>query len=94
MSVFEVGRLVMKIAGRDAGRRGVVVDQLDSIYVLVDGGLRRKKVNIRHLEPLPEVIELEPGATHEEVKKEFTKLGLPVWERKAKRKSGQQEEKE
>ncbi|MEK6951259.1 MAG: 50S ribosomal protein L14e [Nanoarchaeota archaeon] len=83
MSIFEVGRLVMKIAGRDAGGKGVVIEQLDNIYVLVDGGLRRKKVNIKHLEPLSVVIELNAGAAHEEVEREFKKLGLPVWERKA-----------
>jgi large subunit ribosomal protein L14e len=83
MSVFEIGRLVMKIAGRDAGGKGVVVEQLDSIYVLVDGGLRRKKVNIKHLEPLSAVIELNSGAAHEEVKRAFEKLGLLVWEKKA-----------
>lgn len=90
MSLFEPGRVVVKIAGRDAGRKGVVVEQLDSIYVLVDGDLRRRKVNVRHLEPLPEVMEMEQGAAHEDVAKEFGKRGWAVWERKGKV-SGKQE---
>lgn len=91
MSLFEPGRVVVKIAGRDAGRKGVVVEQLDSIHVLVDGDLRRRKVNVRHLEPLPEVMEMEPGAAHEDVAKEFGKRGWAVWERKAKQRSEREE---
>lgn len=90
MSLFEVGRVVVKVAGRDAGRKGVVVEQLDSIHVLVDGDLRRRKVNVRHLEPLPEVMEMEPGAAHEDVTKEFGKRGWAVWERKGKVSGGQE----
>lgn len=84
MSIFDVGRLCMKIAGRDAGRTCVVVEQLDNTFVLVDGDTRRRKVNLKHLEPLPEMVELGKGASHEVVSREFKKLGLPVWETKPK----------
>lgn len=84
MSLFEAGRMVVKIAGRDAGRKAVVVDVFDNIYVLIDGNVRRKKVNIKHLEPLEQVIKLKPGASHEEVRKEFEKLELEVWNKKPK----------
>ena len=52
MSIFEVGRLCVKLAGRDSGKKCVVVEKVDQQYVLVDGATRRKKVNIRHFEPL------------------------------------------
>lgn len=94
MSIFEVGRLCMKIAGRDAGRTCVVVEPLDKTFVLVDGDVRRKKVNVKHLEPLPQLVELGPGASHEEVSREFKKLGLPVWETKAKQRANRSEPKE
>ncbi len=84
MSIFDVGRLCVKIAGRDAGRKCVVVEQLDNTSVLVDGGVRRKKVNVKHLEPLNQVVKLKKGASHEEVKKEFEEIGFLVWETKAK----------
>ncbi|MBI4980544.1 50S ribosomal protein L14e [Candidatus Woesearchaeota archaeon] len=84
MALFEVGRLCVKLAGRDAGRKCVVVEQLDPTYVLVDGATRRKKVNIKHLEPLAETIELNSGASHEEVKDVFEKLGLDVFDSKPK----------
>ena len=84
MSLFEVGRLCLKIAGRDAGRTGVVVEKIDDGVVLIDGGTRRKKVNVKHLEPLDQIIELGEQASHEEVAEKFRKLRLPIWETKAK----------
>lgn len=87
MTIFEVGRLCMKIAGRDAGRTCVVVEQLDNTFVLVDGDVRRKKVNVKHLEPLPEMISIVKGAAHEEVAAEFKKLGMPVWVTKPKQRA-------
>lgn len=84
MSLFTVGRLCVKIAGRDSGLKCVVVEQLDNVYVLVDGSTRRKKVNIKHLEPLAEVLTLKKGASHADVTKAFEKHGLPVWETHAK----------
>lgn len=85
MSLFEVGRLCVKIAGRDAGRTCVVVEELGHSYVVVDGSTRRKKVNVLHLEPLADTVKLKTKASHDEVKKAFEKLGLPVWETKPKK---------
>ena len=85
MSLFEVGRLCVKIAGRDAGRTCVVVEELDHGYVVVDGATRRKKVNVLHLEPLADIVKLKAKASHDEVKKAFEKLGLPVRETKPKK---------
>ncbi len=79
MSLYEIGRLCLKIAGRDAGRKCVVVDILDNTFVIVDGDVRRKRVNLKHLEPLNEMLKIKEGASHEEVKKAFEKLGLSVW---------------
>ena len=84
MSIFTVGRLCVKIAGRDAGRRCVVVEQFDNNFVLVDGNVRRKKVNIKHLEPLSDMIEIRAKAGHVDVTKAFEKLGLAFWDRKSK----------
>ena len=84
MALFEVGRMCVKLAGRDAGRKCVVVEQLDETYVLVDGATRRKKVNIKHLEPLTETIDLNSGASHDEVRAAFKNLGLEVFDSKPK----------
>jgi large subunit ribosomal protein L14e len=85
MSIFEVGRMCIKIAGRDAGRRCIVVERVDDIFVVVDGETRRKKVNIKHLEPIAQTVEISDKASHEEVKKVFSELGLKVWEKKSKK---------
>ena len=84
MSLFNVGRLCVKLAGRDAGRKCVVVEQVDKTFVVVDGNVRRKKVNMRHLEPLTEMVEIKDKASHADVSSAFNKLGLDVWERKSK----------
>ncbi|MBI4147279.1 50S ribosomal protein L14e [Candidatus Woesearchaeota archaeon] len=85
MSIFEVGRLCVKIAGRDAGRTCVVVEAAGNGYVVVDGDVRRKKVNIKHLEPLDRTVEVKSKAAPADVKKAFEKAGLPVWETKPKK---------
>jgi len=82
--VFSPGRMVVKLAGRDAGRKGVVVEVIDNNYVVIDGNVRRKKVNIKHLEALHEVVEVKDKASHSEISKIFVKLGLPVWDTKPK----------
>jgi len=84
--MIEVGRICVKLAGRDAGRECVIVDILDNSFVLIDGNVRRRKCNILHLEPSDKKIELKKGASHEEVSKEFGKLKIDVWETKAKEK--------
>jgi|TARA_B100001971_G_C18090484_1_gene483236 large subunit ribosomal protein L14e len=82
--MIEVGRLCVKIAGRDAGLKCVVVEILDNNYALIDGETRRRKCNIMHLEPLKEVIKIKKGASHEDVKAEFKKLKLEARETKPK----------
>ncbi len=84
--MIEIGRICIKLAGRDAGGEAVIVDILDNNYVLTDGNVRRRKCNILHLEPTEKKIEIKKGASHEDVKKEFKKLKLPVWETKPKQK--------
>lgn len=84
MSIYEVGRLCIKTAGRDAGNYAVVVEQIDDRHVLIDGGVRRRKVNIRHLEPTAAIVSISRGAPHEGVAKELQKLNLKVWQTKPK----------
>ncbi len=84
--MIEVGRLCLKIAGREAGRKCVIVDIIDDNYVLVDGQLRRKKCNILHLEPLDKKIDLKNGASHSDIVSEFKKLKIDIKETKKKEK--------
>lgn len=84
--MITVGRLCMKLAGRDAGKVCVVVDVLDKNFVLVDGQTRRRKVNLAHLEPLKKEISISPKASHEAIVAELHKAGYDVAERKPKKK--------
>ena len=74
----------MKIAGRDAGNLCVIVEQLENGFVLVDGNTRRRKCNLRHLEPVGKNVEIAEGASTKEVLTAMKEAGLPVVERKKK----------
>ncbi len=85
MSIFIKGRLCLKTAGRDAGLKCVVVEAIDNMYVLVDGQTRRKKVNIKHLEPFAQVIEIPSKASHEDILKILQKEGISATEKKSRK---------
>jgi large subunit ribosomal protein L14e len=65
--MIQVGRICVKIAGRDAGKKCIIIDVLDNKTVLVDGETRRRKCNIMHLEPLDETVDIEKNASHAKV---------------------------
>ncbi len=72
MPTFEVGRVCVKTAGRDTGKRCVVVDLMDKNFALVTGpksvsGVRRRRVNVNHLKPLEEKLTIEKGASDEQI---------------------------
>ncbi len=72
MPAIEVGRICVKILGREAGKKCVIVDVVDKNFVLITGpktasGIKRRRANINHLEPTSETIEIKRGATDEEV---------------------------
>lgn len=77
-----IGSVVMKIAGRDAGMKGVVIEVVDKTYVLIDGQVRRKKCNILHLEPTGATLDIKKGASHDSVVKALKELGIESVERK------------
>ena len=81
MPAIEIGRICVKVAGREAGRKCVIVDIIDDNFVLVTGpksltGVKRRRVNIKHIEPLDKVIDIKRGASDEEVLKAIAATGL------------------
>jgi len=84
-TMIELGRLCVKIAGRDAGAKCIVVDNVDKKTVMIDGETRRRKCNIAHLEPLKELIKIKKAASHADISAEFKKLGLKARETKPKK---------
>ena len=83
--MIDIGRICVKIAGRDTGKKCVIVDVLDDTFVMIDGETRRRKCNILHLEPLDQTVELKKNAPHADVAKAFEKLGYAVHATKAKK---------
>ena len=81
--MIEVGRLCVKIAGRDAGKKCVIVEVVDDKFVVVDGETRRRKCNVKHIEPLDETIDVKNGA-HDVVVSEFKNMGIDLRETKPK----------
>lgn len=84
--MIEVGRLCIKIAGKDAGAYCVVVDKVDDNFVLIDGNVKRKRCNISHLEPLEEVLKIKKGASTATVHEAMKKLKIKVVTKKSKKK--------
>ncbi len=91
--MIEIGRVCVKTAGRDAGKKGAVIDVINDNYAILDGQIRRKKCNIKHLEPLEMTIKITRNATHEEVSAELKKLGIEVKEKITKEKPVKKEKK-
>jgi large subunit ribosomal protein L14e len=72
MPAIEVGRICVKQAGRENGKKCVVIDVMDKSFVLVTGpkkvtGIKRRRVNINHVMPLQDKVEVKRGASDEEV---------------------------
>lgn len=78
MASIEVGRICVKLTGRETGKKCVIVDVVDKNFALITGpktvtGIRRRRTNVDHLEPTEEKVELKKGATDDEVEKALSK---------------------
>lgn len=72
MPAIEVGRICVKVAGREFGKKCVIVDVLDKSFVMVTGpkkitGVKRRRANINHVAPTEETVQIKRGASDEEV---------------------------
>jgi large subunit ribosomal protein L14e len=72
LPAIEVGRICVKLVGREAGRRCVIIDVADKSFISITGpksvtGVKRRRVNINHVEPTQDKIEIKRGASDEEV---------------------------
>ena len=92
--MFDIGTVCMKIAGREAGRYCVIVEKAEKGFVTVTGpqsltGVRRRKVNIVHLEPTSLKLKVGEKAGDADVERAYSadvlkKLGIEKKESKAK----------
>jgi large subunit ribosomal protein L14e len=71
MPAIEVGRICVKLAGREAGEKCVIIEVIDDKFVEVVGtSVKNRRCNVKHLEPLDETIEVESDDI-EKIKKNF-----------------------
>ena len=76
--MIEIGRVCIKTAGRDSGELAVVLTDSQNNLVLVDGNVRRKKCNVKHLEPTSKLLNLKEEASTADVHKAMAAEGLKV----------------
>jgi len=74
MPSIEVGRVCVKLNGREAGHKCVIVDVIDKNFVLVTGpkkisGVRRRRTNVKHIEPTDDTLEIKKGASDDDIAK-------------------------
>jgi large subunit ribosomal protein L14e len=79
--IEEIGRVAVKVSGREAGKKCVIVDVIDKNFVLVTGpkeltGVRRRRTNVRHLAFTPHKIGIKRGASDEDLMKALEAAGL------------------
>jgi large subunit ribosomal protein L14e len=72
LAAIEVGRICVKIAGREAGKKCVVVEVIDRNFVFITGpkelnGVKRRRVNINHVEPTGNKVKIKRRASDEEI---------------------------
>jgi large subunit ribosomal protein L14e len=81
MATLEVGRVVMKTAGREAGKYATVLKKIDNAFVLISGpklltGVKRRRCNINQLQPMQHILEIKEDASDEDIIAAFEKSGL------------------
>lgn len=72
MPAIEVGRICVKLTGREAGKKCVIVDVIDKSFIQITGpktvtGVKRRRANINHVEPSQDKIAIAHGASDEEI---------------------------
>lgn len=81
MNLYDIGRVCVKVVGRETGSHCVIVETKEDSYVVITGpknlsGVRRRNCNIRHLEPLETILPISKGAEDEAVAKAIEEAGL------------------
>ena len=71
---MDIGRVCVKLKGKEKGRRCVIVDVIDENFLLVTGpknltGVKRRRVNVKHLTFTRDKVSFKRGASDDEVLK-------------------------
>lgn len=80
-----IGRMCLKLTGREAGKIAVIVDILDKSFVLIDGNVKRRRCNISHLELTEKKLDIKKGALTSTVYEAMKKENIEVIPKKEKK---------
>lgn len=80
MPAIEVGRICVKVCGREAGRKCVIIEVMDKSFVTITGpkkvtGIRRRRANVAHVEPVQDKLDIKRGASDEEIEEALKAAG-------------------
>ncbi|MFX0172681.1 MAG: 50S ribosomal protein L14e [Candidatus Hodarchaeota archaeon] len=80
MAAIEVGRVIVKTAGREALMKAIIVDLIDQNFALISGAgvspVKRRRCNIKHIRPLDLTVEIKRGAKDEDIQKAIEKAKI------------------
>jgi large subunit ribosomal protein L14e len=81
LPAIEVGKICVKVVGREAGKKCVIVDVVDKNFALITGpkavnGVKRRRSNVDHLQPTKECVEIKQGASDEEITAALKAAGI------------------
>lgn len=79
--MLELGRICLKIAGREAGKYAVIIENIDDNFVLITGpksitGVKRRKCNIDHIEPTENKFDINSKADDVSIENLWRSSGL------------------
>ena len=72
MVAIQIGRICVKTQGREKGLKCIIADIIDKNFLLVTGpptisGVKRRRVNVKHIQPLDYMIGINRGMSDEEI---------------------------
>jgi len=80
-----IGRMCTKLAGREGKRTAVIVDVDQNNFVIIDGEVKRRRCNLKHLELSEKIVKIKKGASTGEVRKALAQEGIQItYEKKQK----------
>ncbi len=75
--LLDIGRVCVKVVGHEADKKCVIVDHSGENFVVVAGPhVKKRRCNIRHLQILPQKLDVKKGASEQEVADALLKAGL------------------
>lgn len=79
--MLEAGRIVLKIAGREAGKYAVIIENNNDGFVMITGpktitGVKKRRCNINHIEPTENKLDIGSKADDASIEEQWKNSGL------------------